>query len=77
MRKIKQVDRPYLVFRYGLVGRTLFDSCTSLIEADGVAQRQAKKHPGEKYEVYYKGNLVLSHVNDGAGCSYGYARSMR
>lgn len=57
MRKIKQVDRPFLIFRHGLVGRTLYDSCTSIDSAKVVASTRHKKYPREKIEVFRRGEL--------------------
>lgn len=58
MRKIKQVDRPYLVYRYGRVGRTLYDSQTTLPRAKQVAESRHNSHPSERVEIYLRGLLV-------------------
>lgn len=59
MRKIKQTERPYLIFRYGNVGRTLYDSQRTLNQAKAVADRLVQGKT-ELAEVYLRGALTYS-----------------
>jgi hypothetical protein len=63
MRKVKQIDRPYIIsYIKGL--RRLYDSAPTLDAAKiRIARRLEKKHnKGEKAEVYFRRELVYAAV---------------
>jgi len=64
MRKIKQTERPFILYYYTQDGRRLIDSARTIESAKELARLRLTKRTTDRVEIYRSGELASTCVRE-------------